>query len=125
MAYPRLDATSQKAKRQSAALFVISIGGCLFGSSLVRAMDGPRWLAIGVGLLSIAGLGLAIYRARGVRCPSCAQSIYYRPSPTWVRPPKKHGEPDLLSCPHCYEEIDVSRGTSPPSNISLQADRER
>jgi DNA-directed RNA polymerase subunit RPC12/RpoP len=100
------------------------MAGGLCGSSVVRALGGPAWLSMTVAILSIIGLGLAFYLARKVRCPSCAQSVFYRFAPTWTKPPPRSGEPNRLRCPHCHEEIDVSGGTLPPSNISLQADRE-
>lgn len=124
MAYSRLDEASLKAKRRSVALFFVSMAGGLSGSSLVRALGGPTWLSATVAVLSMFGFGLTIYLARRVRCPSCAQPIFYRFAPTWTKPPKRPGEPNLLSCPHCYEEIDVSGGTLPPSNISLEQSRD-
>jgi hypothetical protein len=105
-------------------LLLASMAGGLCGSSVVRALGGPAWLSMTVALLSLFGLGLGFYLARKVRCPSCAQPVFYRFAPTWKRPPPRPGEPSLLRCPHCYEEIDVSGGTSPPSDNSLQADRE-
>lgn len=105
-------------------LFFVSMANGLCGFSVARALGGPAWLSITVALLSMIGLGLAFYLARKVRCPSCAQPLFYRFAPTWTKPPPRPGAPGLLSCPHCHEEIDVSAGTSPPSGISLQADRE-
>lgn len=119
MAYPRLDAASRRAKGRSFALFFASLGALMFGSSLARLLHAPYWVAIPVMVLPLLGIGWALVMARNVRCPSCNQSVYYRFAPTWIRPPRRPGEPNLLSCAHCYEEIDVSGGTSPPANVSL------
>jgi hypothetical protein len=124
MAYPRLDAASQKAKTLSRTLFVSSMGGLLFGPGLGRAMDTPSWVLLTVGLLSVIGIGVALLHARKVRCPSCTQPMFYRFAPTWLKPPQRPNEPDLMRCPHCYEDVDVSGGTLPPSNISLEQSRD-
>ena len=62
--------------------------------------------------------------ARRIRCPYCTESAVASFAPSWrkVPPFRMSGN---IQCAHCHEIIDSSGGTSPPSNISLQADRER
>jgi hypothetical protein len=62
--------------------------------------------------------------AKRIRCPYCNESAVASYAPSWrkVPPFRMSGS---IQCAHCHEIIDSSGGTSPPSNISLQADRER
>ncbi len=116
----RLDRASQKAKNLSWALFLASMGGLAFIPAAVRALNGPSWAMLVAALLAFVGIGLALALARKVRCPSCTRSMLYKFAPTWVKPPRPPRERGVMCCPHCHEEVDVSGGTLPPSNISLQ-----
>jgi hypothetical protein len=121
----RLDGASLEAKTRAWTLFMASLGGLAFAPAAARAWGAPAWLSLAAMLMSVLGVVLAILMARRVRCPSCTQPMLYRFAPTWIKAPRRSGNPDVMCCPHCYEEIDVSGGASPPSNDSLQADRVR
>jgi hypothetical protein len=115
----RLDQASQKAKNLSWTLFLASMGGLAFVPAAVRVLNGPSWAVLLAALLPFVGIGLALALARKVQCPSCTRPMLYKFAPTWVKPPRPSRERGVMECPHCLEEIDVSGGTSPPSNISL------
>ena len=119
----RLDRASQEAKSLAWALFLGALCGLTFGPAGVRVWGGPTWLSLAVVLLSVLGVVVAIALVRKVRCPGCTRPLLFQLSPTWIKPPRPRGEPEVMCCPHCHEEIDLSGGTSPPSNISLQRDR--
>jgi hypothetical protein len=61
--------------------------------------------------------------ARRIRCPYCTEAALPSSRPNWLNGPP-FGERVSFQCAHCHERIEVSGGTLPPSNISLQADRD-
>lgn len=92
-------------------------------SSHVDSWLGETWWAWLVSLFIAAAAGIgAVLMSRRVRCPSCGHSALESYRPSW-RQLKPLYSRHTIQCEYCLEPISTKSGTSPPSNISLQADR--
>jgi hypothetical protein len=99
----------------AAIVILYAVASWFFGAPRV---SGSVFLCVIIGWY-----GCLTILTKLIRCPHCTEAALPSFRPSWLNG-WPFGERVSFQCVHCCESIDISGGTSPPSNISLQADRE-
>jgi hypothetical protein len=124
MSHLRLDSSSLMFLRAFRALRIIVAVAVPLYALAMWLFGAPRVSGLVVLCVIFVWYGLLTLLARRIRCPYCTESAVASFRPSWVKVPPLIQNVSI-QCAHCHEFIDAFGYASPPSNISLQTDRER
>jgi hypothetical protein len=123
MSHRRLDAASLTSLRAFRAVRAIVVASVVIYVVAYWFFGAPRAPGLAMLCLIIGWFVVLTFVSMRIRCPYCTKAAVASANPSWAKVPP-FGRRGTIQCARCLEIIDASGGTPPPSNISLQADRE-
>jgi hypothetical protein len=123
MSHRQLDSGSLMFLRAFRALRIVVTAVVILYAVATWFFGAPRVSGVVTLCVILGWYACLALLAKRIRCPYCKEQAVGNFAPSWHKVPqfRQWGN---MQCARCHEIIDSSGGTSPPSNISLQRDRD-